>query len=126
MPHHVLIVEDDSALRELYGIYLKRGQFKRTLVTNGSDALQVLENETIHLMLVDVNLSESMSGIELIQKIRQSDRYDTLKIIVLTSFPERFDESLKPQISAFLSKPINYSNLLHAVQTALLEDVDPL
>jgi len=126
MPHHILIVEDDSALRELYGIYLKRAQFTCTLVTNGHEALDVLQDVTIHLMLVDVNLGDAMSGIELIEQVRQKDYSAMPKIIVLTSFPERFDEDLKPKVSAFLNKPITYNDLLHAVQSALLEDIDPL
>ena len=42
MSYHVLIVEDDSALRQLYCLYLERGQYKYTAVASTQEVLDAL------------------------------------------------------------------------------------
>ena len=121
MPQHILIVEDDEALRQLYGICLEREQYKCTLVGFASDALEILSDGDVDLMLTDVNLGETMSGLDLVQEIRQSTDFDTLKILVITSFPDRFQYTADLNISGILKKPINYKNLVQAVKDALSE-----
>jgi len=119
MPQHILIVEDDEALRQLYGICLEREHYTCTLVGFASEALEVLSAGDVDLMLTDVNLGEKMSGFDLVKQIRQSTDYDTLKILVITSFPDRFQDTADLNISGILKKPIHYTNLVQAVKDAL-------
>lgn len=121
MSHHILIVEDDKALRELYGIYLRRAQFNATLVRQASDAVEVLSNNTIDLVMVDVNLGDDVTGIDLLRHIRESDDYNDVKIVILTSLPERFEPWVEEQTSAFLNKPITYRELVAVIREALDE-----
>lgn len=119
MRPHILIVEDDLSLSELYGMYLKRGQFDCTITNFVDDALEVLSTRSIDAMLVDVNLNENTSGLDLIANIRRNSNYDKIKIITLTSFPERYDQTLQLGISLSLNKPIKYEELIAILKELL-------
>ncbi len=119
MRPHILIVEDDLSLSELYGMYLERGQFGYTITNFVDDALQVLSTRSVDAMLVDVNLNEDASGLDLIANIRRNPNYDKIKIITLTSFPERYDQTLQLGISLSLNKPIKYEELIAILKELL-------
>lgn len=119
MPHHILVVEDDDSLSTLYGIYLERGQYNYTLVSFVDQALKVLAEETIDLILVDINLNEDMNGIDLIRKIREDEKNTDLAVLIVTSFPERFENLTELRVAKVLKKPVKYLQFMDAVKQAL-------
>jgi CheY-like chemotaxis protein len=123
MSYHILIVEDDPALRQLYGLYLERGQFKHTAVSSVEAALDTLSKLPIDLMMTDVNLGEEIDGLGLINIIRDNEAYNHLKIVILTSFPEHYDVDNADYIHLSLNKPINYSKLMTSLHKILEKDI---
>lgn len=122
MPYHVLVVEDDSALLELYSLYLERGQFSCTAVSSAQEALDVLKTLAVDILMTDVNLGEEVDGLELIRTVRRNEQYDHIKIATLTSFPERYDTA-NPLINLSLNKPVNYQKLMSALHQLLENDL---
>ena len=119
MSYHVLIVEDDSALRQLYCLYLERGQYKYTAVASTQEVLDALSILAIDVLIADVNLGEEINGLELINIIRGNAAYDHIKIVTLTSFPERYDMNDTLRINLSLNKPVDYKKLLDALHNLL-------
>ena len=119
MPYHVLIVEDDDSLRQLYDLYLARGRYDRTAVSSASAALKILSEVEIDVMLVDVNLGDVVSGLQLIEEVRRDNRYDHIKVVTLTSFPERYDLTYPDRIDMYLNKPVSYEELISSLNKLL-------
>lgn len=112
MRFNALIIEDDDALRQLYEIYLTRGQIHATSVVSASKALDALKVQPFDLILVDVNLGGDMNGLDLIQLVQNDPDYEHVKIVTLTSFPEPYEISRQLRIDLSLKKPINYESLM--------------
>ena len=123
MSYHVLIVEDDFPLRQLYCLYLERGHYKYTAVASAYEALDVLEMLAIDLMIVDVNLGEEINGLELINMVRNNHANDHIKIVTLTSFPERYDINDPKRINLSLNKPVDYKRLIDSLHDLLENDL---
>ena len=119
MSHHILIVEDDESLRSLFELYLERADFIVTGVSTVEHALQVLNSEDISLALVDINLEDELSGLELIEKVRENSKFNHVKLVTLTSFPQPFDRIHPEWIDLGLNKPIQYQVLIKEVKHLL-------
>jgi CheY-like chemotaxis protein len=81
---NLLLVEDDeiqsSSIRELIG----NGDVKTTVVGTGKDALQALEGDKFDCMVLDLGLPD-MTGLELIEQIKQQAKSKSLPIIIYTA-----------------------------------------
>ncbi|HJT31515.1 MAG TPA: response regulator, partial [Pirellulales bacterium] len=80
---HLLVVEDDDAQRHSILELIGNNDVRTTAVATGGEALAALEIETFDCMVVDLRLPD-VSGFELIQKVKQDQRYRDLPIIVYT------------------------------------------
>ncbi|HTD65524.1 MAG TPA: response regulator, partial [Candidatus Limnocylindria bacterium] len=81
---NLLLVEDDEiqsmSIRELIG----NGDVKTTVVSCGKDALAELENNKYDCMVLDLGLPD-MSGVDLIEQIKQQSQSKSLPIVVYTA-----------------------------------------
>jgi len=82
MRKKVLIVDDYEPVREVTKEILERNKaLQVSEVSNGKDALHLLQNKSFDLLIVDIAMPE-MNGIELIDKLRASG--SSVPIIVLS------------------------------------------
>lgn len=119
MSPHVLILDDDESLRELYSIFLQRENYHCTSVASIDEAKQVVQHDAIDVIFVDVNLNEDMTGLEFVANIRQYSQHDHIKVIVITSFPIKLSESPDLNLSAILQKPVTIVTLLSTLRNVL-------
>ena len=89
-PYTILITEDDDEVRGFLERELSL-HFKIRTVANGKDALRVLEEEEISLVVSDVMMPE-MNGFELCRTIKSQLPFSHISVILLTALT---DESLK-------------------------------
>jgi len=68
---HILIVEDDKELSELFSTILVKSGYKTSSAKDGVEALDVLDKEYIDLIISDI-MMPNMDGFELIQAIRDA------------------------------------------------------
>ena len=66
--NHILIVEDDKDIREGVGIYLKSQGYQVFMAADGVEGLEVLDQEEIHLAIVDIMMPR-MDGSEEVDKV---------------------------------------------------------
>lgn len=120
MNERLLIVEDDSAMRELLEEILSDAGFETATAANGRFALAHIENEQeqIDLVLTDVQMPE-LKGDELLAKVRQT-RSDA-PVIIITAFGtvENAVEMVKRGAYSYLTKPFATNDLLEVVRAAL-------
>jgi len=115
----ILIVEDDMMMRAIFELYSEQCGFECVAsVNSGEDALIKLEEIEVNVVLIDVFLKTSMTGIELAKKIEE--KYD-IPIIFITA---KIDESLiinniSKNVFGFLYKPLHKNNFKSTVYFAL-------
>lgn len=79
-----LIVDDNEENRDILCRRLSRDGFKTVGAKDGVDAMNVLNEETIHLVLLDIMMPE-VDGITLLSQIRANSRFDNMPVIMLTA-----------------------------------------
>jgi two-component system response regulator AtoC len=82
----VLAVDDEPSMLRLLEISLKQAGYKPVLARDGKEALQVVKNQTIDLVLSDLHMP-SMNGLDLLKNIRLEN--DALPFIMVTAQGER-------------------------------------
>lgn len=83
MNYTVLIVEDDNDLREALTDTLTIAGYSPKTAINGEDALEVLQNESIDMVISDVQMAR-MDGINLLKRIKTNQT--DMPIILMTAF----------------------------------------
>lgn len=77
----ILIVDDDPHIRELLRFYLQKDGYKTIEAADGQDALQQLEERSVHLAVVDI-MMPNVDGYQLCKEIRND--YD-IPVLMLTA-----------------------------------------
>jgi two-component system cell cycle sensor histidine kinase/response regulator CckA len=116
----VLVVEDEAALRKTLVETLKLLNYQVLEAANGRDALEILDQHEVALVLSDVVMPE-MGGIALFRAIRQKGA--TTPIVLLTGHPmEKELQDLQAEgLSAWLIKPPALEQLAQVIAQALNE-----
>ncbi|MBK8791435.1 MAG: response regulator [Geothrix sp.] len=114
----LLVVEDDRATLSLYRAGLKGLQgFKIIMAENGGQALEMLRQEPVHVLVTDLNMPV-MDGFNLIAKV--SRFYPQVPIIVMTGLDESQHLNTPLQLGAIriLTKPPRLTLLMDAIRAA--------
>lgn len=114
----ILVADDNPTNRTVIGKILERGGHTVTLVPDGEDTLEALEQDAYDLVLLDRNMAR-MGGIEALQAIRLMGRgLERLPVAVLSAdvTPDARRECLEAGADLFLPKPIEAMRLLECVQ----------
>ncbi|MCA9197466.1 MAG: response regulator [Planctomycetales bacterium] len=111
---NALIVDDSRAMRRiLRGIVTQLG-FDVIEASNGAEGYdKLVANEDIELVLVDWNMPV-MNGIELVKKVRSEPRYETLKMVMVTTEtePQQMARAIMAGVDEFVMKPFTSDILI--------------
>lgn len=115
----ILVAEDNPINQTLILNQLNSLGYEVDLVSNGNEALKLLDKEHYDLLLTDCNMPV-MDGYELSREIRKKGN-DQLSIIAITAdaFPEREEECLKAGMNARITKPVDLDSLNSAINKQL-------
>ena len=115
--YKVLVVDDDNEIRDALEIYLRNEGLNVLKAKDGIDALMVLEEEEIHLIIMDIMMPK-MDGIKATFKIRENKN---IPIIMLSAKSEDTDKILGLNIGAddYITKPFNPLELIARVKSQL-------
>lgn len=117
-----LIVEDSPTMRQLISFSLKRFKgCKIVEAVDGVDALKKLQNETVDMILTDINMPV-MDGLKLVTLVKQNPKLRDIPIIIITTegASEDRERGLSLGAEAYISKPIQSSGLIKVI-TEILE-----
>ncbi len=117
----VLIVDDMRMTRmKLRKICTDLGIKNISEAVDGAQALEILEQAKPDLILSDWNMP-NISGIELIQKIRENPSYSTIPVIFITAEAEKNSiiKSLEFGVADYILKPFNDENVKSKICSAL-------
>lgn len=116
----ILIVDDEEGLREGLSRLLEGEGYAIVAAETGEEALQILQQSHIDLVLTDMRMP-GMSGIDLLKKIRES--YGELGVIILTGYGqiESYIEAMNSGAIEYVSKPFKVNELKFIVNKVLTE-----
>ncbi|MEE9189989.1 MAG: response regulator [Candidatus Neomarinimicrobiota bacterium] len=108
-----LVVEDSAAsLKYMEFLLIKLG-VKMVDSASGEKTLEIIDECDVDCMLIDINLGTGMSGIELVERLRQKVELNHLPIFAVTAYSndEFIDEMLEAGFNNYLTKPYNLDML---------------
>jgi CheY-like chemotaxis protein len=109
----VLLVNDALDEREMYARTLRAVGYRAITAENSIVACQIAVTDRPDVVVTDVRISGSISGLELTRRLRTNVRTAAVRIIVLTTVqrPQDGDVALKAGADLFLEKPVSGSAL---------------
>ena len=112
-----LVCDDDKEIVEAINIYLSGEGFQVLPCYDGTEALEILEKETVDLIILDV-MMPGMDGIHTTLKVRETS---SVPIIILSAKGEDQDKILGLNIGAddYLTKPFNPLELVARVKSQI-------
>ncbi|MEZ5402802.1 MAG: response regulator [Bryobacteraceae bacterium] len=104
----ILILDDLDINRRLLRAMLKTAQYKVFEAKRATEALQILERETVDLLILDLMMPE-MSGLEFCQRIKANRKTQLVPILMLTSVQGIENEiaGISSGADEFLTKPLH-------------------
>lgn len=120
----ILAVEDNPDTQLLLR-YLLRSQYTLEVVPHVEDALRAAREQSFELLVLDINLGEERTGIDLLKELRAMDGYRDTPALALTAYAmpgdkERFEQS---GFDAYVSKPFTRKEL-HEALAGMSENID--
>jgi DNA-binding response OmpR family regulator len=115
---NILICDDDKDIVNALTIYLTAENYRTFSAMNGVEALELLTQEEIHLVLLDIMMPK-LDGISALAKIREL--HHNIPVIMLTAKSEDTDKVLGLNVGAddYVTKPFNPVELLARVRAQL-------
>lgn len=115
--YQILLCDDEKDIVTALEIYLRNDDYKIFKAYNGADALKILTEEEIHLVLLDIMMPH-MDGIAALTKLR---KFSNVPVILLTAKSEDIDKVLGLTVGAddYITKPFNPIELQARVKSQL-------
>lgn len=109
MPINILVVDDSASMRSVIKKVIQIAGFDVDSVYeagNGREALNVLKNTWVDVILSDIHMPE-MDGIEMLRMLRQDELFATVPVIVITTEgrDEHIQEAFEAGAKGYLKKP---------------------
>jgi two-component system phosphate regulon response regulator PhoB len=117
---HILIVEDEAAIREMVGFALRRAGFELAEAANGQEAQIKIGEQLPDVILMDWMLPD-ISGIELVRRLKRDELTQEIPIIVLTARSEEDDKiyGLDSGADDYVTKPFSPKELVARIKAVL-------
>jgi two-component system OmpR family response regulator len=114
---HVLVVDDDIAVRQLVSEYLAQNDFRVSEAANGAELMGAFRAQVVDLVLLDLRL-HGEDGMQLLRQLRAESQ---LPVIILTGRAEEADRVMGLELGAddYLTKPFSPRELLARIRTVL-------
>ena len=103
----VLVVDDFATMRRILKNILKQLGFRNLVeADDGTTAWEILENQTIDLIITDWNMPK-MTGLELLKKTRADSRYAKTPFLMVTAEAQKQNviEAVQAGVSNYVVKP---------------------
>lgn len=114
---NILVCDDDREIVEAISIYLNNEGYEVFKAYNGVEALDIVRDEKIHLIIMDIMMPE-MDGIKATMRIREDNN---IPVIMLSAKSEDTDKIIGLNMGAddYLTKPFNPLELVARVKSQL-------
>ena len=115
--YNILVVDDDKEIVGAIEIYLKNEGYNILKAYNGKEALDIVDKNDIHLILLDIMMPEK-DGLETLEELRKTKN---IPVILLSAKSEDYDKigGLNLGADDYITKPFNPLELIARVKSHL-------
>ena len=123
MKAKILIVDDDPDIATMLEDRLQASDYGTVIARDGIQALEMVEQEAPHLMLLDLDMPR-LTGLEVLKRLSKVKPAEDLPVIVMTAHGsiEAAVQAMKDGAYDFLTKPLDKDHLLIVISKALERD----
>ena len=116
----VLVVEDNAETQLLLE-HILATDYEATIVDSVDAALQACQEDTFHLLVMDINLGEGRTGTDLLHALREPPYSVRAPAVALTAYAMPGDQQrfADEGFAAYVSKPFSQKDLLSAMRHCL-------
>ncbi|HMB89456.1 MAG TPA: response regulator [Rhodothermales bacterium] len=117
---HILTVEDNPDTQTLL-FYMLQQHFNMSFSSHVDEALNLAAEKEFNLFLLDINLGESRTGVDLLHLLREQPRYANTPALALTAYamPGDRERFLDAGFNGYISKPFTRRELLDTIKVAI-------
>jgi CheY-like chemotaxis protein len=122
--YSILIADDDDSCREALRDIMEPEGFRTLLASSGEEALDILRNAAVHLLLLDMHM-RALTGLETVQLARQIKA--VLPAILITGDPDQslLRRAFQAHVYSVIPKPVAKNVVLYTVVRALERSYGP-
>ncbi|PKL52545.1 MAG: hypothetical protein CVV37_00830 [Nitrospira bacterium HGW-Nitrospira-1] len=120
MAYKLLLADDSITIQKVVELVLAEEDFQITSVSNGEDALNLLDSFMPDIVLADIEMPK-VNGYNLCEKIKKNPLTSHVPVILLAGAFEPIDEELAGEVGAddFVIKPFESQELINKINAAL-------
>ncbi len=114
MQENILVVEDESKMREFISLYLRNAGYKVIEADTGEAAIEKFEANKVELIVLDIMMPK-LDGFQVCKRIREKSK---VPIIILTAIEEEMDQVKGYELGAddYVTKPFKIKILIAKVK----------
>ena len=115
--YNILVCDDDKEIVKAIEIYLEKEGYQIYKAYNGKEALKIIDNKELHLVILDIMMPE-LDGISVAEKVRKDK---AIPIIMLSAKSEDYDKIKGLNVGAddYITKPFNPMELVARVNSQI-------
>ena len=113
----ILIIDDDTRLRELLKKYLENNNFLTDIVKNTSESREKLKNTKYNLLIIDVMLPGE-TGIDFLKEFRKSSNIPAIILSAMSDVEDRI-YGLENGANDYITKPFEPKELILRIKNLL-------
>ncbi len=115
----ILITDDDPGCRESLQSIVERQGFHTRLASSGEEALDILQEQPIHLVLLDMHMPK-LTGLETLELARQINALLPYILVTANATEEVMRQAFKARAFSVIPKPVSKNVVLYTVVRALV------
>jgi len=121
---NVVIVDDEPDNRGVLEFVLSSYNATVRTASTGHECLTMMEEKAPTLLLADIQMA-GMSGMELLEKVRAREKWNSIPVIAITAFamPGDRERILAAGFTGYISKPLSVMKLVDQIKSAISEKV---
>ena len=116
--YNILVCDDEADIRSALRVYLSNEEYTIFEAENGKEALEIIEKEDVHLLLMDI-MMPVLDGITALAKLRENS--NNIPVILLTAKSQDTDKIIGLNAGAddYITKPFNPVEVIARVRSQL-------
>ncbi len=116
----VMIIEDEPEAAELFAEMMRVNGFRVLKMFSSAPAIPLIIQEKPDVIILDVMMPD-ISGLEVLRYMRREPQLATIPVVVVSakSMPGDIKVGLEAGASIYLTKPVGFLDLKHAVEQVL-------
>ena len=118
-PYSILITDDDVGCRDALRAIMEPEGFRTFLASSGEEALDIVQEESVHLALFDMHMPR-LTGLETLQLVRQINQVLPCILVTADASEVLIRQALRAHAYSVIPKPVSKNVVLYTVVRALV------